>query len=538
MSAIGDYIHSSAYGYNRYGTNYPGEGFQEQKVKIGALKQSYKKAKMMAQQDAKFLIDKEKIEKQMNSLTKFGGYEEGKDKGLDRIWQVLLEELQATGKMQGNEIKKEIVNLINEGKGASIEDLSKIRIRKGQQTVLISTLVKRILAIKNNIDLLSSRKDYNKIKQSLESIEKDLKDIQVNFKKVASQTEFEKISHEVDFINKKLSLDNNKDLVESINQLIGMINGSPLLKKGVLGQAFIAVSAFVGANYTEQELREAIREAVKEHTSPVSYKIGQGGLSMELKTRLDDIFFSKGKNGKISKNYKLDNSEIIINGSSPDKVDVVYRFHNRNIPMSVKNISSDLENSSPYVNLVSKASLFSLLYYIGPDFSNHYLNVVSQHRNGWEVGTNYINKNTGQAVKGIGPTLLQWAKNAIRLNILLAAFQGHKENGGSEDLKGGRAKVFVAINNVTGKVTIYNIGQLVLKAINTLMYLDPDAVKIQGNNRINIEDVTFQNAFVSGGAERYSRALAYSRIANLMHEVEDQKITVAIKKQSFLPDFF
>ena len=115
----------------------------------------------------------------------------------------------------------------------------------------------------------------------------------------------------------------------------------------------------------------------------------------------------------------------------------------------MKNVNLDPKgNTSPYVNLVSQASLLAMLQSIGTDYTNHYLNVMSVHRSGtFTAAGHYEGKAETRS------HYFQIARQSIRLSLLSAAFEGYKSKA-----QGGLAKVFVINDNQTGRVKVYNIG--------------------------------------------------------------------------------
>ena len=67
MSAIGDYIHNTAYGYNVYGINYRGQSPQSDSEKMAVFAQQYNKVIQKARLTANTLQkkDKEQLEKKI-----------------------------------------------------------------------------------------------------------------------------------------------------------------------------------------------------------------------------------------------------------------------------------------------------------------------------------------------------------------------------------------------------------------------------------------------------------------------------------------
>lgn len=511
MSAIGDYIHYTAYGYNIYGINYPGTVNQGDDDKKAVLADAFNSNHKKIIDSTKFLSNAEKndLERKLSMFSK-GANGDVQQEQLDFIWQVVVEELEEQFNACKEEISRDTLNVVR-GQGRKTVNASKVRKRKNQTQMLTSTLIKRINAINNAIKNLGlSQTTLNKIKEHMDDLYKNIDQLEYIAKDALSSSQYTELIQRGEEINKKIRLnDPANKAIEHINAMIGLINGSPSMQKGMLLQGLIAVAPYVGANVIKENLKAAIQEAFTENTSSVTLCSGLFSKELNPSDFLPDEY--KG-NGNIFATVK----------ESPDKVDVTISYNGRPVPISAKNISFDFNISSPYVNLVNGSPLLPLLALtMSGDYINHYLNIVTAHRGG-KVGDN--SKKEGEVY--IRGELLSSIKSSIRLSLLISAFKGYKPNA-----KGGTAQVFVVNNNTKGRVKIYNIDELLRRALENQKYLNHNYVKIQGNGT-QIENLRFGRNNWSGS--RPSREGAYSRINALLTQVHGTKISVAINKIAFL----
>ena len=523
MSAIGDYVHSSAYGYHVYGTNYPGTEIQSEEQKKAALQDSYDNAKNKILKDKSSLTPKEKEDLQ-GKIEAFTINQGGENKeSIQKMWSLIEKGMEKQLGTFADDIVKQTGNVIKDN---SIY-IPYIRTKTNQENILTSTLVRRINAINSFIQSIPKSNTKEKLQETMQELSREINSLAELNINTMKNTDIPQLISQADYQNRKIKLTSKtRGIIDSLNEVIRSIRNSANYQKGMLGQILVAVAPYVGADFSQQEIMKVITETVEENTSPVRFKIGQGGISGEVKleTVTKPIVKKRGKQAAQKMNYQLKDGYWECKNPSPDKVDVTLHLQDKELPISVKNVSSNLENSSPWITLVRQSNLLALLQYIGPDFTNHYLNIVSGHRYGQKVHGDY--EKEGNSIKGIRSDLLRAAKQAIRLNLLIAAFQGYKENA-----EGGLAEIFVIINNTTGKVTVYNVQQLVAKALENENYLSNQAyVKIQAG-QIPIENVRFDNAYVKG---KRNREYAFSRVSNLLHEVWGKSVTVAIKKQNMI----
>jgi hypothetical protein len=124
------------------------------------------------------------------------------------------------------------------------------------------------------------------------------------------------------------------------------------------------------------------------------------------------------------------------------------------------------------------------------NFVNHYLNVFAYHSD-----------------EGISIQLKNQATLAMKVTLLLKAFEGYKDTG--------KAELFIVNDNTSGKIRVFSIANLISK-----IYKD-------------IEN--YSNIILSGGSDisnlslKNSRQATYSdRITKLIQDVHNHKITVSI----------
>ena len=512
MGAIGDYIHSSAYGYDIYGTNYWGTEPQSDSEKISVFITQFQKAHAEVQKDSTFMSIEEK-ERLQERLSLFSKNPEETEYGteLKKMWKILVSELEH----QFRAAEKDIDKLTHDVIQGHRVNAKKIGIKKEQRQMLTSTLLKRVNALNQSISQLSfSETTMEKIKMNMDFIQTGIRELQALADQASLSTGYQQLVQEGKVLSKKIDLNSkNKLIVAAINETINFINGSANMQKGMLEQAIVALAPLVGANKTIQELQNTVKAAFKQNESQVVFE--KRNFSEEIQNNLNEILSG----------YKQEGQSYLSARVSSDKVDVTINWQGKSLPISVKNVNLDPKgNTSPYVNLVSQASLLAMLQSIGTDYTNHYLNVMSVHRSGtFTAAGHYEGKAETRS------HYFQIARQSIRLSLLSAAFEGYKSKA-----QGGLAKVFVINDNQTGRVKVYNIGQLILRLVAFNSYLIPDFVHIKGNGT-EIENIQFNNTFVPGP---YSKTAAYQIITSLLSEVHKYKITVAIRKTVAFTEFY
>lgn len=472
-SAIGDYVHYYAGDYDRYGIS---KNFSTSSEDGDRIMQAYKTQKLnMIKKTKKQSINKKQIQEDLNMILS------GEDTSNERIKEIQ--------KYITNEINKEAIRYgakgvnINYSTGQvtaqalesyilTAEAKLTDKIKRTEKFFRVSTLESRIKSIEENIKLISGETTQEQVKKQIESITKTLEDL----KKDTGNTE------------KKIMVNNKAlSLVDQINDIIQKFNAKKTINllKGEFWEYVIALSPYIGAEYLGKSLDDFAANKMGDARSSKMIKLNNFAKDIDI----SKIFGVKG--------WTLDDGGqvALTTGKSQDKVDVeLYIKEGKSISVSAKNVNL----ASGYdVHLVTNTSLLYLLQDEDPEYINHYLNIMATHCD----DDGYIT------------SLRQLATNTTKIILL------YKALAGGFGVK--KVELFILNNNsATNKdsIKIYEVADLIDYAAKNLNLIHATA------NDIDIDLMRFKNEF----------AIDYqTRITNLIADVHQKKISVALKADTF-----
>ena len=260
-------------------------------------------------------------------------------------------------------------------------------------------------------------------------------------------------------------------------------------------------------NKTTEELLNKLVVGQNRSASTIN-AAGPNGMVADVAINLENLFASEGDKRVYQANYGLTQSgrtDLLTwtGKSTQNKVDVQIG----EIAASVKNydLSDKSYGQNVGISLVSKANLLAIMMQ-SPLFANHYLNIA---------GTNETHTNNN--------TLLGEANRALKQLIFITAISGQRYKDQVF------ANYFIVNNKSQGQWKVYVVNDLIKRVSNNLSLV---SVKLS-DKELN-DDLTWNNTWVAHGGDTALRsmALAYKRIANLVHQVSQTKVDAHIKTEA------
>ncbi len=497
MSAIGDYVHLTAAGYYKHGT----ERFDENKSnfsQVPKIFQSQKDSlrKSMQKKRANELLSatqQNELSQALELLMRPAGSQD-QIQQLNRIWQSMLGEFSKEFNDSLGNVQRQCANVFADsalGNNTNALKMIETRAKKGQQSrkVYLQTILKRIKIIQQLMSKAEKTTQLEQLKSQLNEIYKNLAIASNQSEQALKNTGYDLatqqvvLSPEIDMSNLLLVEQQYEGVVKALNKIIAKTSGSANLQKGTLFEYMIAIAPLVCKKTTVDNLENFFKNSVVGTT-------GKSAVSID-----SSKFFEGVKLGDILKNYQqqVNNHLYVSNSVSQDKVDVIMQWNGKQIPISAKNINL---RSGKDIHLVSGASLLAMVADLNQNYMNHFLNITAQH-------------NFSRDTRTIQPALLNQAHTSLKEILMLEALQGYKTGARQADF-------FVVNDNTTGKVKIYSVAQLVLDAIGQV----DNFIKVTTNGDNPIEEVRFSNDFQ---LKDYSQ-----RITKLVGNVHAQKISVSL----------
>lgn len=489
MSALGDYVHYTAYGYNVYGINRIGEGFAGDKVLI------LNKARQLQKKNTINLSssDKSDIENTISSF--MTSTPQGEDKNfMEWLFQKL-----------GIQFVETMPYLITESSG-NVETKIK-QVKTDTKYTKESTIINRLQDITNAVQYLQKEVDKGTVGQgkleALIDVKNNLEDkikIFFNAAQVYQNNAGYGIYKDLDFKGFKESI--RMDILKLINQASVITQGLSNMKKGTFFQlqAAYALAKAQGVGY-EQFLKKINNKEIWTGQNTSQVKIYLKTLSFkETEDEIKRIQKILGDNYKYDVNQRVFKTKTV----SPNKIDFIVNWNGQDLKISAKNIN--LFNKFD-VSLVDKVSAISLMQAMDSNFVNHYLNIISAHRSGPREGSPY------QSLRNID-ILQTSARMAMKINLLLSALEGHK-------LGVDKANVFIVNNNKPSggkRVRVFTIQELIGAALRNV----ESSVVIQ-TNRGDLDSFTIVNSFQNSVTER---------LQNVQAALHGWTITVKLNKET------
>lgn len=493
MSAIGEYIHFTAYGYAHFGIKRM-QGNTKGDNDFAAVLNNQKNKIDEQCRNLNILSPREKIkiENTISSLMVSDSIQ-AKEKGIAEAWEAICEKLKIDFY---DTVANDVV--ANTGqvstKGVRIKDNTK----SGN---FLSTFLDRAKKINNLISAIHNEMKRQVLSQKIEAINTELQNL-LNITEESLKEFFQGEGSARDFlkdIKNKDTILQKEGLRNLINECANIIKGLNNYTKGAMFEMLVSIA-------TDRLEKKGKMTAVQAVQSIEKHRIGD----QKSGVFISSANFAVDPKKFLSANYKQKNLKTkygenlqgyISDNETQNKVDVTFQWHGKTINTSVKNVNL---YAFPSVSLVDTTSFLVLLQSMDFDFVNHYLNIMTTHYS--MPASQYSNAINFTEQKDMYYKI----KDKMNLSLLLSAFIGHKINADT-------ANVFI-INNIGAsgkdkKVKVFNIEDLIQRANK-----NPQIIQIEGLGQL------FLN--------RFSPTIE-DRIASILSQVHAEKITIGISRKAF-----
>lgn len=474
MSAIGDYVHLTAAGYNTYGIYRKTKSnkvfdFQEAKNK------EIEKIKSKLSKD----LEVTNLETILNSFfqnVKTGNISPDIQLIIDAVREQMDKEFNKLGDIDFSTGDVTLTEELKQRSVGQIRELSK-NDKKGTNQKKIESKINRLKEI---LEILKQESHTNAKK-----LEKGLKEVDSLAKEIYGDLTDDSVMPK----KVKNKLDKEKNIVNKINQLIVDYATLPpvYLQKGEVFEFLIPYIQGVSNGIAIEKITEQMN----------SLKLG--GKREDVKINPDFFIKEITENGEIEE-IKIDDLTI---KQSQGKVDVIVDINGQSVGASVKNVNLSKDNS--WIHTVSGSNLLFFLQDIAPDFVNHYLNLNATH---------------SKSVKNEKISTKDKEKSRLTMGIVLAA----KSLTGAA-YERTSADIFIVNDNKTGKVRIVTMRKLV-DMIKNISDFSEVSVKLGGGGIMGSR--LFKNKF-----DEKDRTGA-SRIAGLLNDLHSIQINSSIKGSFFI----
>ena len=453
MGGIGDYVHLSARGYVNHGV-----------TKRGAF-QAYKSRKEIINQKAKKLgktglseQDRSELAGILQSMTQMGA--NPNNENLAEAQRYLQEKMTELFKQEVQTIDWSTGNVTT---NSSHPHVGQVRTQK---SVLDENhFVKKIQQLEEAL--------LQQVSNGLVGADITLKDRLGKLKREYETTirEIQKDLKNRNLPSAKASANRAKikNIKDEYNNIVKYWASYPpvFLQKGVYFEHLISLAPRVANNAAMDAIGKVI-----------------GGES-------EKIIINKDKFQSKYLTKEFENKVFVNTKASQGKVDVEMNWKGRDLNISAKNI-----NIKDYtrIHLVSDTSLLFLLQDEPAPFVNHALNILSRH-----TGREGIQK-----INSMRADMLQ----ELRLIALYKALTG--DAGGRK-----KANTFIVNDNATGRVQVYDVGEIIEKAM-------------EGNNLSSAVGVPALGANWRLFSNARHATSAAERISGLLADVHERKISVTL----------
>lgn len=470
MSAIGDYIHYSAQGYDEHGTTLNGAykaanyNYQMQKIKnnLSHISPGLSQEKLdeFGEMISSFMTEPEKMPRGEEALKAFSDE-------LFKKFQIDLD----SGMFNMGSMKLTGVNVDNA--------IGKVKAHKGENGKLYMDLRE----ITNKINRLEEvyLKEFNK--KSVNT--KDFIKLRQRYKDLVGKSV--KSLRKYDFVSNKdnLKLEGSyKEIGELRNLLNDMINryaSYPCISniEGISFENAIALASYAADSNANISTDEAILNVL--------------GGNIKRMDQYNKAFFSREYTEQLGENTFLDAKY-----NKRSKIDVELNWKGTDLRISAKNIS--FNKSHTWVTVVSESPLLSMIQDIEGDFVNHWINIHAIH--GASQKSKVEKNNINSAMKGY---------------IFYKAVTGDVYKSDSSEL----ANLFVINDkNSKGKVIVRDMKDIFNKALQNL-----DRISVAAEGR-NINELKLKNV--------WSEPDYNARLHSILTQMHELKVKAMFNANSIL----
>ena len=486
MSAIGDYIHLTAAGYNKYGIMRNSKTENNSSFYFPSARDKELKKIKASLKDS---VNIQKMETQLNNFfteTRNGEQSEITQNVLNAVLEQMNEKFNKT---LGNiSVGTGDITVTKEMRDNAISQLKTFATKSGAKRLSPSQ-------VKNKVDQL--QQVLNKLQgvenTQAEELEQMLKNIELQMKNLYGEIiDTEKIPK-----GTKAVLNKEKNLKSQINKAIKAYAASPAvaLQKGDFFEFLVPYVLGTANEYSIKEITDMMNDL----------KVGGHSEDMTIK---EENFGIVDDEGEIQR-FDFDEDVLEIK-KSQGKIDVNIIFNNDNIGASLKNIN--LSKKYGWIHTVSGSNLLFFLQDIEPVFVNHYLNLNAQHSSSKmknEKGNDKINI-----------TLREQSRLAMRSVLAAKALTGT-----TFGRKG--ADIFIVNDNKKGKVRIVNMSSII-DALNTAKKSIGVSVKLDKGEMVEKQPL-FLNRSVAE-----TDTLGKLRISKLLNSLRYIELSSSIKNSFFI----
>lgn len=462
MSAIGDYIHYTAKGYNEHGITIRGS---KEIVNFKAQKENIKKR--LAPSGMK---NKSKYQDALNKILSNKDNSDAEVQNIQAyIEQQLTDRYQETmGKINWG--TGDVTAGVSAGKQATSNAIQTVGRQKG---VLVSSIVSRVRALEKARNKMIDVKEKAELSKNINQIYRELNMIITNGKKIGEITNLKNLNTKTDKYKYGI-IDKNSNLITTVNSLVKQYAAVPAinLQKGDLFEYAAALAPAIGKVNAQTALYDTLATGIV------------GGARSKVQINFGEFFTDKvNLQGLVMDNYVVhSNGTAVSYGSSQEKIDINVQWGDQIIPMSAKNVNL---KSGYDVHILSGSSLLYLIQDEPANFVNHYLNIIAAHPD--------------------GTVNIAGAHEAMKYTLLFKALTGNTYG------RKGASIFLVNDNSQEGGVRLYEMEDLIAKAatnINGYVSFKPALEGIRISNEWAADYGTRIAKFLSGvHAQKISVAL-------------------------------
>lgn len=534
MSGIGDYIHYRAINYVKYGTGRaPNYGpttanwaVADQKARLMEVAK-ISKSNGLGKDGKKFARYIEWLMRPPDARS--NGYPDGESAELYNLaWEALVPFLEQEFGYAADRISRASGNIFALIGG--VNGFNKIKIKKEQKSIYASTIVKRLDMIEQALSkgsysvvdkLTGNTKDVRYTESELNELQTFYTKLMVMKRQLSQEVQSKldavqiqqngKVRQVLQNAQLDIPLDQSiYDFVNQINSLSSLGRGAAAQYKGQLFEWMVVAAAYIAQGLSGDALKEAIAvgignaSALNDGIFNTSWT-GKNTTSVQYDSK--DFISSADLSKILSNNYQQVGDLYVANNATQDKVDVQISMPSTGIKtlnLSIKNKNLTAPHAQP-VDLVKDSPLLVMLASLqNHEFVNHYLNQHMEHA--YRADTTYLMNKASFAYNETA--------RVLTLSIVERAFRGYKQNA-------AKADIFVINDNITGKVQIIDMADILTDLLTMDMNSMLSYVKIQPD----LMTLTFPNTWSENSAE--------DRINKILANIHNMKVVVNIASSYF-----
>ena len=490
MSAIGDYIHLTAAGYEGY----------------GITRNNKDKGRDLA---ASIAMQKSDINQRIKNNK---GYVKNKNiKTFEELLNTTKKDLEQQKEDDGS-TRAQLKKLLDEKFDASLGkiDWSTLNVSATEKqkhpvtyvrsSMKLSTVVESLQQLNKIINTLRSTDgaaNRDEIQQQIKALNQQYGILKKQITRTdRGQTIIElsnKYSGKNFFNNEKDLLENFESFRENLNKLISLYSSMPAinLQKGDLFEDLIALAPLSAQELATNAVEEKIRKSV-------------------LGKNREDVKFNKDSFTNVTEQFE--NGALSTIRKSQGKIDVLLKWQGGDLKISAKNVNLQ----SYYVHILSGSSFLYMIQDLNGDFVNHFINVYSIQQKRGSLAAKFAKQRKD-------------SMDAMKFILMYKALTGDNYNRNA-------ANVFAINDNSAsgkGSVKVYTMEQLIHKIISQRLY--KNGIMINGKTTLNEKFKINGNIAVKAvkDTQEGNAQAAKIRITNILSYLHSQKIHASLSTKAF-----